>query len=159
MIDYTLKKAAKDDMLLLYHWANDEDVRNHSFSSNFIEIEAHKAWFYNKLNSPQCDIFIYYMDTVPVGQIRLEYKENSACISYSIDKKYRGQGHGKKILELAEKKVLEERREIAYFYGEVKSDNIASRKVFDKLGYEGGCVIKYSKKIGGAYSRDQGPDF
>lgn len=36
MIDYTLKKAAKDDMLLLYHWANDEDVRNHSFSSNFI---------------------------------------------------------------------------------------------------------------------------
>lgn len=144
---FYLRNAKEEDMLLLFEWANDKDVRNNSFNTSPVSLDAHKDWFYNKLDSGYCDIFIYYMNEIPVGQVRLEYKGNRAYIGYSIGKDYRGQGHGKNILKLAEQKILEERKNIDYFEAEVKSDNISSKKVFDNLGYKGTSVIKYSKTL------------
>lgn len=147
MDKFYLKKAKEDDLLLLYEWANDKDVRNNSFSTSPVSLGTHKEWFYKKLNSVCCDIFIYYMNEIPIGQIRLEYRGNCAQISYSIDKNYRGQGHGENILMLTQQKVLEERKDIDYFEAEVKSDNIPSNKVFQNLGYEGTSFIKYTKNL------------
>lgn len=142
-----LRKVTKEDMMLLYEWANDKEVRKNSFQTHTIAIEEHKKWFQKKLKSVHCSMYIYMVDDEPVGQIRLEYEGNRGTIDYTIDKKFRGQGYGKNILELAEQQVKNNRTEIIYLMGEVKEENIASRKKFEELEYEKIKVIKYLKKI------------
>lgn len=46
-----LRKVTKDDIMLLYNWANDNEVRKNAFNSNYIDINVHKKWFEDKLNS------------------------------------------------------------------------------------------------------------
>lgn len=142
-----LREVTKEDMMLLYHWVNDIDVRKNSFQTHTIDIEEHKNWFQKKIESERCSIYIFMVDTTPIGQIRIEYEGNQGTINYSIDKKYQGQGYGKILLELAEQKVKETRKEIIYLMGEVKKENIPSKKKFEELGYEKTEYIRYSKKI------------
>lgn len=147
MKDCYLRKATEEDLQLLFQWSNDEAVRKNSFHTEEIDFETHTIWFKNKLKSPSNDIYIYCVKQEPIGQIRLEYRGEYAAIHYSIEKKYRGQGHGRKILVLAEEITKKNHDEILYLSAEVKKDNIASRKKFKQLSYESSEYIKYEKKI------------
>ena len=69
-----------------------------------ISFEEHKQWFEEKIHSENCEIYIAYEDETPVGQVRLEYEDDIAHISYSVDKNQRGKGYGEKIILSAEKK-------------------------------------------------------
>lgn len=142
-----LRKAAKNDMQLSYNWINDNKVRSNSFNSNLIELEEYSNWFKVNLELDTCDIFIYMIDQLPVGQIMLKYEKNIANVDYSIDKKYRGQGHGSTMLVLVEKEILHARKDIEYINAEVKIENIATRKKLEKLGYKSIEVLKYSKRL------------
>lgn len=146
-----LREVTKEDMMLLYEWANDKEVRNNAFQTHTIDIEEHKKWFEKRLESDFCSMYIYMVDNKPAGQIRLEYEGNRGTIDYSIDKNYRGKGYGKHILELAEQKVKQFRTDIVYLFGEVKKENMPSRKKFKELEYEEVEVIKYIKKINSIY--------
>lgn len=142
-----LREATEDDILLLYHWANDKEVRKNSFQTHTISIDEHKKWFENKIKSVNCNIYIFMVNNIPIGQIRLDYEGNKATIDYNLDKNYRGQGYGKILIDLAEQKVKETKKEIVYLLGEVKKKNIPSRKIFSDLKYEEIEVIKYLKRI------------
>lgn len=149
-----LRKATKGDMMLLYKWANDKEVRKNAFHTHTISLEEHKSWYQKMINSENCSIFIYMKNEIPIGQIRLNYEGNCATIDYSIDKKYQGQGYSSMMLILAEKEILSTRNDIKYFNAEVKIDNIASRKNFEKLGYKSVEIIKYSKKLDNNYDTE-----
>lgn len=71
MENYYLKSASAEDLELLYIWANDDTVRENSFESSKITMEEHRAWFENKLQSDSCDMFIYCVNDIPIGQVRL----------------------------------------------------------------------------------------
>jgi spore coat polysaccharide biosynthesis protein SpsF len=147
--DY-LVRAEYKDLDLLYQWANDETVRNNSFHSNKIAYVEHKEWFYNKLNSEDTDIFIYYINQTAVGQIRLDYYGENAIIGYSIDKVERGKGYGQRLLQLIEQNKLNLKKEVICFIGKVKYANIASQKVFRQMGYSeyrNKDYIEYIKKV------------
>ena len=58
MKDY-LRVADKNDLIILYEWTNDPEVRKNSFSDKKITLEEHNKWFYNKLKSKKTDIYIY----------------------------------------------------------------------------------------------------
>lgn len=128
--ELTLRPAKKDDALMIFNWANDEDVRNNALNSNKIQWTDHLLWFDRVLHDPKKCIFIFYLAENPVGQIRIEKGSDEWRIDYSVNKNNRGKGIGKKMID----KLLATFPDRTFF-GEVKSTNIPSQKVFTKCGF------------------------
>jgi RimJ/RimL family protein N-acetyltransferase len=134
MNNINLRHATIDDCKLIYSWANDSEVRENSFQSDKIVFENHVKWFNEKINSNSSEIYILIVDNNDVGQIRLDCNNDSATISYCIDKNFRGKGYGSLIIQLIEHKAKE--KGIKYLYGYVKKQNISSQIIFDKNLYK-----------------------
>lgn len=130
-----LRKAAKEDMDLLFQWTNESEVRKNSFSTAPISYEEHKHWFAGMMEDMNRIQYIYMADDVPVGQIRIDVSGNTAEISYSICDGWRGKGHGKKMLALLREQVLTDRPEIHTLTAKVKDGNQGSEQAFLKSGY------------------------
>ena len=130
-----LFKVEMKDIDLLFQWVNDEETRKNSFHTASISFEEHQRWFEEKIHSSTCEIYIAYQDEKPIGQVRLEYEEDKAYISYSVDKNERGKGYGKKIISSAEQ-ILLDSGTADVIVAKVKFNNISSQKIFEKLGYE-----------------------
>jgi RimJ/RimL family protein N-acetyltransferase len=141
-----LRAANNKDVDLLFKWVNDEDVRKSAFSTEFITYENHKKWFDNILNSDSVFQFIYCYDNESVGQIRLNTDTNKAYIDYSVDRAYRGQGHGKRMLLLTEDLVRSQFPNIKRLIAQVKDENTASQKAIESLDYRK-IYIEYLKEI------------
>ena len=148
-----LRKAGWADVDLLFEWANDREVRNNSFNTIDIIYDDHKQWFENCMLNKDVDIYICCLDDDSVGQIRLNYNDKNAVISYSIAKQFRGQGFGRTIIKLIEAEVVINHLDIMFLSGSVKSENIASQRIFEENGFEkefaedGNKYFIYSKKI------------
>ncbi len=147
MEDY-IRPITKQDMMLIYEWANDSCVRENSFSSEKINLDDHIRWFNKVIQDEKCLFFIYMHKGYPIGQIRLDINKDTGSISYSIAREYRGQGFGTKMIECMEQLIKEEKISVKRLIGEVKMGNIPSQHVFEKLGYSGKSLIRYEKKIG-----------
>jgi len=126
-----IRDANFSDAELLFTWVNDYDVRQNSFNQNSILWENHLKWFNKKILDNNVKIFILELDSLPVGQIRYELTEdNKWIIDYSISKNYRGRGLGKQIISMTIALFKN-----GVFYGQVKSNNIASKKAFESNGF------------------------
>ncbi len=98
--DITLRLANSEDESLLFTWANDHQVRSHSFSPELIKLSDHRDWFHNQLKDPDSLIFIASIaGGCPIGQIRFERQPNPAScgchqakIDFSLDICARGNG-------------------------------------------------------------------
>lgn len=131
-----LRYATKEDLDITYCWAKDPKIRKYSFNQNEIEREEHVEWFSQKLKDKDC--FYFIMEDVtgePLGSIRIDLKENEGLISYLIDSNCFGKGLGTEILRLLEQKIKEDSLPVYLLNGYVYKDNIASIKIFQKLGY------------------------
>ena len=131
-----LRNVNQNDVELLYGWRNDEEVRKNSFSEEVIEFKTHSSWFDKTLCRE--DVFLYILVDCGnnVGQIRLNVENKIGIISYSIDKRYRNNGYGTKILQLVEDKIISGDIGVTELQGLVKISNIASQKAFEKMGYK-----------------------
>lgn len=129
---FYLRPVQSEDSKLLFEWANDKMVRQNAFNSESLVWENHLKWFNDKLKDDSAKIFVLCKGTTPLGQIRIDLINHFWEIDYSIDKEYRGQGLGKKIIQLLSSKHSSEFPLKAY----VKHDNIASLKVFRQTGFE-----------------------
>lgn len=132
----SLRRATKEDSMLLFEWINDPDVRKNSFNHNYIAIEDHLKWFESKLYDVNCDIYIITYNNKNIGILRLEKEGSYHKVSYLIDKNYRGKGIGTELLNYIKKKFFNR-----ILIGYVKYDNVASIKAFEKSNY-----IKINKK-------------
>lgn len=142
-----LRKAEWADVDLLYEWANDSEVRNNSFNIAKIGYEEHKTWFKNSLRDKDVDLYICYLDSMPIGQIRLNYTGETAAISYSIADKYRGQGFGKIIIKLIEAEVVAAYPKVKFLSGSVKLDNVASQRIFEENDFARQIVVEPNNKF------------
>ncbi|WP_167955988.1 GNAT family N-acetyltransferase [Anaerosporobacter faecicola] len=144
-----LRDVILTDMDLLFQWVNETEVRKNSFNIEMIKYENHIRWFHDRYQDNNCFMYILMDNDTPVGQIRLEYKDNIAYIDYSIQKNYRKKGYGTVIIKLIENKV----REIydrTILVANVKKSNIHSIMRFRNLGYS--CIeyndyFEFSKEI------------
>lgn len=135
--EHELIDATIEDMDLLFDWVNDKQCRQSAFNSEKIEYEEHKVWFLNKLSDTNCKIYLYLYKNKKIGQVRIDIDKENAIIAYSVQKEFRGQGHGFTIVDLLEKKIIEENDvRIVNLIGNVKKSNLTSRRVFEKLGYD-----------------------
>ncbi|MBV6624167.1 MAG: UDP-2,4-diacetamido-2,4,6-trideoxy-beta-L-altropyranose hydrolase [Rivularia sp. (in: Bacteria)] len=131
-----LRPVNQTDCKLLWHWANDPEVRSVSFSSNStIPWNNHVQWFNSKLSSPNCIIYIAInkLDE-PIGQVRFDIKANEATISISIDANFRSQSYGSKLIKIATEKLFFE-SDIKTINAYIKNDNYKSVKSFINSGF------------------------
>ncbi len=126
-----VRKATIEDAQQYFEWANDVAVRNNSFNKDQINWENHLKWFENKLLSSNTYLFIFYIDDLPVGQVRLDFQEDFWYIDYSIDREYRGKGMGTAMI-----KTIINKFPSYNIKAQVKKDNVGSLKVFEKTGFK-----------------------
>lgn len=135
-MEIEFKKATLEDVDILFKWANDIEVRDNSFNSNMIEYSDHVKWVTEKLSSEKTIILIAMANKRKIGQIRLEVNEDIAVINYSIDKHERGKGFGMKLIECIDNNIKKYSKNVNVLQGEVKKNNIASIKIFEKNNFE-----------------------
>lgn len=131
----SLRKVRGSDIKLLFKWVNDPAVRANARNSKSVTWREHSAWFKEKLADSNTYMYILTERKQAVGIIRFDKKDKKFVISYSIDKSYRGQGLGKLILIEGLKKLSLTVRQ-PHFIAQVKQGNIASEKIFNKLGFK-----------------------
>ncbi|RKN82771.1 GNAT family N-acetyltransferase [Ulvibacterium marinum] len=132
----TLRDLHKNDLKLLFDWANNFTVRKNALNKQEIKWEHHQVWFKKKMNAANSHIFILEDETVSIGQIRFDrINENLFEIDYSIDENYRGKGYGSKIIQLGITKFYQHEESTAILRGLVQEDNIASSKTFLKSSF------------------------
>jgi RimJ/RimL family protein N-acetyltransferase len=151
---YELRRATINDAKLLFEWANDDEVRSTAVVKKDIEWDEHINWLTNKLQSNQSYIYILTDDQKEnIGVVRFDKDDDTFVISYSIDKLYRKKGMGLLILQLGFKKISRIAPQCK-FRASVQTDNIASNKIFEKLGFrlENTEIIK--KHVFNIYYKD-----
>lgn len=142
-----LRLAKFQDDKLLFNWANDPLVRSNAFNSKTINKTTHKEWFQSRINNKK-NCVIYILETkekVPIGQVRFEKKNKIFYINYSLDSFVRGKNIGYIFLKKAIKKFKQNRR--IRLIAEVKRENLASCKVFEKIGFRKSLKVKYGVNI------------
>ncbi len=160
---YFLRTVSEKDAQILFDWTNDPVTRQNSFRAEPVIWEEHVNWLQQKLKDSNSLFFIMTDGQNDCGTIRIDWKEsdnmiseNYGLISFSIAPVYRGKGLGEKILVLAEqsikaKQTIKDKQPIKFLVGEVKTENVTSRKCFEKNNYllekESDGELVFKKKI------------
>jgi UDP-2,4-diacetamido-2,4,6-trideoxy-beta-L-altropyranose hydrolase len=128
-----MRRAKSSDALLYWCWANDLTVRESAFNQKSIKWREHQIWFEKRLKDVNAILLILECDFGSVGQVRFDRSGSNYKIDYSIAKQFRGFGLGKEMLKKAIDYLQEKH---AYtLIGEVKKGNLASKKIFEELGF------------------------
>ena len=145
----SLRYATESDAVFLFDLVNDPECRRNSLNSDRIVFESHVEWLEGILCSDMQKLYILIDGDEPVGQGRLELRDEGCRISYSIIPERRGYGYGGVLLKLLNNAILTEFPSCRYSYGEVLQHNVASQKIFEELGYEARKVkdVYYYRKL------------
>lgn len=134
--DLTIRPAAAGDMDELRAWRNHPDVRKNFFNSAQVSNEEHAAWFRKKMNDPDAVIYIASSGAEKAGSIRFEYNGGAWMASVMINPLFSGKGLGSRIISLGVEKLIAERLVEKPIVAEIKKENAASIKAFEKAGFE-----------------------
>ena len=126
-----IRDITHSDCNLLFQWANDVTVRNNAVNTSPILWETHEKWFNQRINSADVKFYILEINGTPAGQARYELNNNFWVIDYSIDINFRGLGYGKFLI----KNTLELLKSFPIM-ALVKTDNLASIKIFEALNFK-----------------------
>lgn len=154
--DIILRRVRRDDCALLWNWANEPAVRAVSFSSESIPWVEHLRWFESKLSDTSCFFFLAVArEGTPIGQIRFDSKEQTATVSVSIGKQFRGHGYGPVAIEMASRKLFEI-SQVNRINAYIRSDNKASKHAFIRAGYtqRGNLVMHAQTALCLVYDKD-----
>ena len=146
-----LKKADFEDIEFLWYLRNIPEYYRYYKQPKPVEWEEHINWVMPiLLGVDKRDLFVVMVEDIKAGQVRVDYEVDSAEISISLVESFRGKGVGFTALEKAIEKAKKE-KDVKTFRAYVHQDNIASQKLFEKLGYQNemqdGIWIKYVKRI------------
>ncbi len=133
---FYLRNAALEDLEITYTWTNHPQTRRYAFKKGFIPLEEHSEWFAEKIKDQNCIFKLLISEGEPVGSIRYDVKGEEGLISYLVAPNQTGKGLGTKLLELSVLGLQKERKDIKSIKGLVKKENIASIKIFEKLGFD-----------------------
>ncbi|MBL0356338.1 MAG: GNAT family N-acetyltransferase [Chitinophagaceae bacterium] len=128
-------KAVKEDLSITYEWASDTTVRAYSFNQNPISFEEHQNWFLKKIEQPNCIYLLGKWNDAIVGSLRFDIADSNALISYLVSPKYHGKGLGRILLARGLEYLSKHNSAVTTATGYVMPENIASVKVFERLGF------------------------
>ncbi|MCL5011092.1 MAG: GNAT family N-acetyltransferase [Patescibacteria group bacterium] len=131
-----LKKADFSDIEFLWHLRNSQPEVFRFFQTNrVIEWQEHVSWIMPIiLGLNEKRLFVVCQNKTPIGQVRFDAKENQqAVVSIAILKEFQGRGVGKAALKLLIKQT--KKAGMKTLLAEIHQENIASQKLFEKLGF------------------------
>lgn len=143
-----LERADNIDLIPLFKLANDPYVRSNSFTNKEITLEEHKSWFQNLLADASRLLLVAKIDNRLLGQVRFDRKDSEIVTSISVSSEFRGFGLGEILLRISLDKLHQEWPDAKSILAFIKNDNMASRFIFEKVGYslieERDDVLKYT---------------
>lgn len=143
--------AATDEYLqTTFEWASDATVRAYSFNQNPISFEEHQNWFLKKIKQPDCMYLLGKWGNEIVGSLRFDITGSNALISYLVSPRHHGKGLGRILLAKGLEYLAQQNKTISTATGFVMPQNIASVKVFERLGFlctDENNQLKFTKNI------------
>ncbi len=132
-----LRKAQSHDCRIIYDIRTDSSVLEASLNTASFSYEHHKNWFEKSLKNPNRRIFVADDGTGTVlGVVRFDIEGNSeALVSIFLHPDHRGKGVGTFILAAGGNLLKKEFPAIASLKALIKKSNMASVKLFIKVGY------------------------
>ena len=134
--------ARLDDEAMFLEWANDPLVRENAFTTDTIDPNTHRTWFRKRLNDPEhCRLYVVETyNGLPIGQVRFEQSDDAWEVDYALGSHFRGRKLGKRLMQTAITRMRECVGKPTVLVGKVKFSNMASRRLFEALGFESDSV-------------------
>jgi UDP-2,4-diacetamido-2,4,6-trideoxy-beta-L-altropyranose hydrolase len=130
-----IRQVRCGDRKLLWDWANEQTVREVSFSSENIPWEYHVKWFDSLLKNSNCIMYIgINQEDRSVGQIRYNIEGEDATISINIAKEFRALGYGSNLIVIGSEKIFKVTC-IKKIHAYIKPSNYASIRAFTNAGF------------------------
>lgn len=149
--DYlSLQPATPQDCELIFHWANEEETRKWSFTTESIPWETHKKWYLESLEKQDRQLLVGYHLEKPIGLLRMDFSGEKAVLSYNIAKECRSRGYGEELIRVGEAWILTNMLRIKCMEALVKSENFSSRRLLKGNGFtetEEEGVVRCTKLI------------
>lgn len=131
-----IRMAGAKDIHLYFDWANDPLVREKSFNSKEIKFDQHSTWFNRMLSSDLTKMYVISTkDGEPVGQVRIEFKNDEHVIGITVAPGFRGKGLSSKMLVMAVNEYFVDQPGAA-ITAYIKLDNAVSFSSFLDAGFE-----------------------
>ena len=135
---FYFRKATLKDSDIVFNLSNDSSVREQSINKNSITLAEHEKWFPQKItDTNHLFLLAFNKDENFIGQVRFQLEENdSAVVSISINKEFRGKGFSKKMLVEGCSKLFTQQKLVKTIFAYILPDNHASIKSFLSAGFE-----------------------
>ena len=127
------RNATEADVMLVYNWSNDPEVRKSSYDSDPINLDNHKRWFSQKINDKNTLFLIALYDEMPAGIVRYEMGNENSVIGILISEDFRGRKLSVSFLSESAKLYFKQNNLPIFAY--IKEKNKASIKAFASAGY------------------------
>lgn len=136
-IEFFLRKARNADAKIIFELSNEDVVRDNSVNTNKIVWSDHLSWLSAKLESKDCFYLLAFTtENNFVGQIRYDINDDTASISISVSKDFRGRGFSTLLLTSSVELMFNQYSKVKSVSAKIHRKNIASAKTFTKAGYQ-----------------------
>ena len=133
--DGFLRPAQMSDAEDIFEWRYSQNPVNFYRSIGIPDMAAHKAWLDRAFQNPAMDLRVFSQGGHGIAHVRFDIDADNptqAEIGICLSSAVRGKGLGIRIL----KATIEARPpNVVELLAEVHEDNIASRRIFEKLGF------------------------
>ena len=143
-----LRKVEITDINDMFEWRNHPDIRKNFFNQELLSWDEHEKWFIAKLKDPDAAVYMAYYKKEKIGTIRFEANESAIKTSVMLNPLFLGKGLGSQVIKMGVKRFIMEKNPDMQIIAEIKKDNVASIKAFEKAGFEEGsfsCIFKSAK--------------
>ena len=135
---FKLRNMREDDIEIIYKNLH-LDFVNKYFKNKKQQQKIHKnhsKWYKTHISSFDYSIYIFEDEKNNfVAMTSYEVLKDTAKINIYLNKDFRNKGYSQEILSESINKFLSDNKEIKYLQAYILEENIASKKIFENLGF------------------------
>lgn len=131
-----LRKAIQDDCHKVFEWRNHPEIRRNFFDPSPLSWTEHQQWFLKAISSANVALLIGKSQDNPVGVLRYDFKGEQATVSIYVIPGFSGRRIGIQMLQVGSNWIKKNYPKVKKIIAEIKKDNIASVRAFQKAGFE-----------------------
>ncbi|MEJ6455817.1 GNAT family N-acetyltransferase [Fusobacterium animalis] len=138
MSKFKMRNMREDDIEIIYKNLH-LDFVNKYFKNKKQQQKIHKnhsEWYKTHISSFDYSIYIFEDEENNfVAMTSYEVLKDTAKINIYLNKDFRNKGYSQEILSESIEKFLQDNKEIKYIKAYILEENIASKKIFENLGF------------------------
>ena len=100
-----------------------------------------------KLKDLDAAVYMAYYRKEKIGTIRFENKEGVTKTSVMLNPLFMGKGLGSHVIKQGVERFIMEKKPVMQIIAEIKKENVASIKAFEKAGFEEGPFAYIFKSV------------